>query len=116
MSTLKAKQAIFARRKSRIRAKISGTSERPRLAVFRSNKFIYAQIIDDTKGHTLVATDSQLSKAKTPIEKAREVGIEIAKMAKTAGITRIVFDRGGYLYTGKIKVIADAAREGGLEF
>lgn len=116
MSTLQVKQAIFARRKSRIRAKISGTSERPRLAVFRSNKFIYAQIIDDTKGHTLVAFDSQLSKAKTPVERAREVGIEIAKKAKAAGITKIVFDRGGYLYTGKIKMVADAAREGGLEF
>lgn len=116
MSTLQAKQAVFARRKSRIRAKISGTSERPRLAVFRSNKFMYTQIIDDTKGHTLVAADSQSSKAKTPIEKARELGVEIAKKAKAAGITRVVFDRGGYLYTGKIKIIADAAREGGLEF
>ncbi|MDQ2932948.1 MAG: 50S ribosomal protein L18 [bacterium] len=116
MNTLQKKQAVFARRKTRIRAKISGTSERPRLAVFRSHKYIYAQIIDDTKGHTLASFDSRLSKAKTPVEKAVEVGVEIAKKAKAAQITRVVFDRGGYLYTGKIKMVADAARTGGLEF
>ncbi len=116
MNTIQKKQAIFARRKSRIRAKISGTSERPRLAVFKSHKYIYAQIIDDTKGHTLAAFDSRSSKAKTPVERAKEVGVEIAKKAKAAKIGKVVFDRGGYLYTGKIKMVADAAREGGLEF
>ena len=116
MNILQKKQAIFSRRKSRIRAKISGTSERPRLAIFKSHKYIYAQIIDDTKGNTLVSFDSRQSKAKTPVDRAREVGVEIAKKAKAAKITKIVFDRGGYLYTGKIKMVADAAREGGLEF
>lgn len=116
MNTLQKKQAVFARRKTRIRAKISGTSTRPRLAIFKSRKFIYAQVIDDTKGHTLAAYDSSMSKGKTPIERAKEVGVEIAKKAKTAQITKVVFDRGGYIYTGKIKMVADAAREGGLEF
>ncbi len=116
MNTLQKKQAIFARRKTRIRAKISGTGERPRLAVFKSHKYIYAQIIDDTKGHTLVSTDSRAIKAGTPVEKSKAVGVEIAKKAKAAKITKVVFDRGGNLYTGKIKMVADAAREGGLEF
>ncbi len=116
MNTLQKKQAVFARRKTRIRAKISGTAERPRLAIFKSRKFIYAQVIDDTKGHTLAAYDSSMSKAKTPVERAKEVGVEIAKKAKTVKINKVVFDRGGYIYTGKIKMVADAAREGGLEF
>lgn len=116
MNTLQTKQKIFARRKARIRAKISGTAERPRLSIFKSHKYIYAQIIDDTKGFTLVAFNSSLSKAKTPAERAKEVGIEIANKAKLAKITKIVFDRSGYIYTGKIKMVADAAREGGLEF
>jgi len=116
MNTLQNKQAIFARRKSRIRAKVSGTPERPRLAIFKSHKYIYAQIIDDTKGHTIVAHDSRMSKATTPVERAREVGIELAKKAKAAKVIKVVFDRGGYIYTGKIKMIADAAREGGLQF
>jgi len=116
MNTLEKKHAIFARRKMRIRAKIRGSEERPRLAIFKSHKYIYAQIIDDDKGHTLVSIDSRAVKGKTPIEKAKEVGIEIAKKAKAAKISKVVFDRGGYLYTGKIKVVADAAREGGLEF
>jgi large subunit ribosomal protein L18 len=116
MNTLQKKHAIFARRRTRIRAKISGTAERPRLAVFKSHKYIYAQIIDDTKGHTLAATDSSKSKAKTPVERAKEVGVEIAKKAKAANIVKVVFDRGGFLYTGKIKMVADAAREGGLDF
>ncbi len=116
MNTLQKKQLIFARRKARIRARISGTAERPRLAIFKSHKYLYAQIIDDTKGHTLVAADSRQAKSKKPVEKAKELGIEIAKKAKAAKIGKVVFDRGGFLYTGKIKMIADAAREGGLEF
>lgn len=116
MNTLQKKQAIFARRKTRIRAKIFGTAERPRLAIFKSHKYIYAQIIDDTKGHTLAAFDSKMSKTKTPVERAREVGAEIAKKAKAAKVTKVVFDRGGYIYTGKVKMVADAAREAGLEF
>ncbi len=116
MSTLQNKQAIFARRKARIRAKISGTAERPRLTIFKSHKYTYAQIIDDAKGHTLASTDSRTVKGTTPVERAKEVGAEIAKKAKAAKITKVVFDRNGYLYAGKIKVVADAAREGGLEF
>ena len=116
MNTLQTKQATFARRKARIRVKIRGSAERPRLSIFKSHKFIYAQIINDDKGHTLVAHNSSLSKAKTPVERAKEVGIEIAKKAKAAKVTKVVFDRGGYIYTGKVKMDADAAREGGLEF
>lgn len=116
MSTLKVKQKIFARKKARIRAKISGTAERPRLAIFKSNKYIYVQIINDEKGHTLAMFSSKDGKAKTPADRAKEVGSEIAKKAKAAKITKVVFDRGGYLYTGKVKMVADAAREGGLEF
>ena len=116
MNTIQKKQAVFARRKARIRAKISGTPERPRLSIFKSHKYIYAQVIDDTKGHTLASFDSSKSKAKTPIDRAKDVGMEIAKMAKAAKVGKVVFDRGGYLYTGKIKMVADAAREGGLEF
>jgi large subunit ribosomal protein L18 len=116
MNTLQKKQAIFARRKSRIRAKITGTAERPRLTIFKSHKYIYAQVIDDAKGHTLVSTDSRAVKGKTPVERAKEVGVDIAKKAKAAKIAKVVFDRNGYLYTGKIKTVADAAREGGLEF
>ena len=116
MANLKKKDQIFARRKARIRAKISGTAERPRLAVFKSHKYIYAQIIDDTKGHTLVSFDSKKTVSKKPTERAKEVGVGIAKAALAAKISKVVFDRGGYLYAGKIKVVADAAREGGLKF
>lgn len=116
MNTLEKKHAIFARRKLRIRAKIHGTEERPRLSIFKSHKYIYAQIINDDKGHTLVAFTSKDAKGKTPVERAKEVGIEIAKKAIAAKIGKVVFDRGGYIYTGKIKMVADAAREGGLQF
>ena len=116
MATIQKKQAIFARRKARIRAKITGTAERPRLSVFKSHRYIYAQIIDDTAGRTLVSADTRVSKAAKPVERAKEVGVEIAKKAKAAKITKVVFDRNGYLYIGKIKIVADAAREGGLEF
>jgi large subunit ribosomal protein L18 len=116
MNTIQKKQEIFGRRKARIRAKIHGTEERPRLAVFKSHKYIYAQIINDDKGTTLVSADTRSAKSKTPVERAKEVGVEIAKKAKAAQISKVVFDRGGYLYTGKIKMVADAAREGGLEF
>ncbi len=116
MKTIQKKQLVFARRKARIRAKISGTAERPRLAIFKSHRYIYAQLIDDTKGHTIAAFDSGRSKAKTPTDRAKDVGVEIAKRAKDAKVSKVVFDRGGYLYTGKIKMVADAAREAGLQF
>ena|SRR3989344_2305181 len=107
MNTSKQKQMKIARRHKRIRAKISGTDKRPRVSIFRSNKFIYAQLVDDIKGHTY---------AEAHAEDAKKVGIELAKKAKDLKIIKVVFDRGGYLYTGKIKAVADALREGGLSF
>lgn len=106
-------------RHKRVRGKLSGTSERPRLNVFRSGANIYAQIIDDTKGITLVAASS-LEKGfegkGTTIEAAEKVGQAVAQKAKDKGITTVVFDRGGYLYHGRVKALADGARAAGLEF
>ena len=102
-------------RHNRIRAKISGTSERPRLTVYKSNKYIYAQIIDDTANKTLVAASSLKSNNKTS-DAATAVGKNIAELAKKSNISQVVFDRGGFNYTGKIKLLADAAREAGLKF
>ena len=98
-----------------IRKKISGTSERPRLAVFRSNKEIYAQIIDDVAGNTLASASSSDAKG-TKTEQATVVGKLIAETAKKAGIDTVVFDRGGFLYHGRVKALADSAREAGLKF
>lgn len=107
-------------RHDRIRENLSGTSERPRLCVFRSNANIEAQIIDDTKGVTLVSATSLDKSLKLKnggnIEAAKVVGAELAKRAKKAKISTVVFDRGGYLYHGRVKALAEAAREGGLEF
>lgn len=102
-------------RRRRIRAKVAGTPARPRLSVFKSNKYIYAQLIDDTTGTTIAAASSAASKG-TDSEKAGEVGRTIAKLAKEKNVGKAVFDRGGYIYTGKIKTLAEAAREGGLDF
>jgi large subunit ribosomal protein L18 len=103
--------------KKRIRGKISGTSERPRLTVFRSNKQIYAQVIDDTTGRTLAAASSLKVEEKAPKrEIAAKVGELIARNAQEAGIQAVIFDRNGYLYHGRIKELADAARNGGLKF
>ena len=93
------------RRHAKIRAKIFGTSAMPRLSVFKSNKAIYAQIIDDTKGNTIASSDSRKSKVKTLSEKAKEVGMEIAKIAKEKKVEAVVFDRSGYIYTGVIKIV-----------
>ncbi|MES2986154.1 MAG: 50S ribosomal protein L18 [Patescibacteria group bacterium] len=101
--------------KNRIRSKVSGTAERPRLTVFKSNKAIYAQLIDDVAGKTLAQANSSSMKA-TKMEAATKVGSELAKAAKTAGITKVVFDRNGYIFTGRVLALADAAREAGLEF
>lgn len=103
-------------RQRRVRAKVIGTSEKPRLSVFKSNTAIYAQLVDDSKGQTLASFDSRKSTAKTMTEKASEVGTEIAKLAKTKNIEEIIFDRGGYAYAGNVKALADAAREAGLKF
>ena len=105
--------------KRRIRKIVTGTSEQPRLAVFRSNKEIYAQIINDATGTTLMAASSKQKDIKatgTKTEIASEVGKAIAEKAVKAGITKIAFDRGGYLYHGRVKALAEAAREGGLKF
>ncbi|MEI6553737.1 MAG: 50S ribosomal protein L18 [bacterium] len=104
------------RRRKRIRSKVIGTAERPRLSVFKSNAFIYAQIIDDASGKTLAAASSLKAGKGTKTESSMNVGIEIAKLAKAAGISKVVFDRGGFNYTGRIRAIADGARQGGLEF
>ena len=110
------------RRHRRVRAKISGTPERPRLNVFRSLDHIYAQVIDDMAGHTLVSAstiDSELQDkvaGKAKLEAAKMVGELIAQRAQAAGIQEVVFDRGGYKYHGRVKALADAAREAGLKF
>lgn len=118
MSATKHKRLNLLRRAHRTRAKVRGTSERPRLSVYRSLRHISAQVIDDSTGKTLVsANDVKMDRSgKKPVEIAAAVGAEIAKSAKAAGITAIVFDRGGYKYHGRVKALADAAREGGLEF
>lgn len=114
------KQEKRQRIKYRIRKKLSGTPERPRLCVFRSNKNIFAQLIDDVSGKTLVATSSRVKeiseKKVTKIEQAALVGKAIAEKAKAAGYEAVVFDRNGYLYHGRVKSLAEAAREGGLNF
>jgi large subunit ribosomal protein L18 len=118
MITQNKRNAIRQRIHSRIRAKLSGTGERPRLNVFRSLNHIYAQLIDDQKGETLAAASSLALKAKTGgnLAAAKEIGKAIAERAAEKGIKKVVFDRGGFLYHGRIKALADAAREGGLEF
>lgn len=111
-----------AKRHYRLRNNISGTAERPRLAVFRSNMHIYAQIIDDTVGNTLCAASTLEADVKAKVEKtndieaAKVVGETIAKKALDKGITTVVFDRGGFIYHGKVQALADAAREAGLQF
>ncbi|MCH5248050.1 MAG: 50S ribosomal protein L18 [Muribaculaceae bacterium] len=114
---MKTKQDRRDKIKARIRGKISGVSSRPRMTVFRSNKQIYVQLIDDEAGNTLVSASSKGLEAKgTKSEVAAQVGKEIARKALDAGITTVVFDRNGYLFHGRIKSLADAAREGGLKF
>jgi large subunit ribosomal protein L18 len=113
------KQVIRFKHKKRIRSKVVGTTERPRLVVFRSNANMYAQLVDDSKGHTIAAastTEKELVKAGANIEGSKMVGQLVAKRALAKGIKDVVFDRGGYLYHGKVKALADAAREAGLNF
>ena len=112
------KQARRLRIRRGIRNKISGTADRPRLSVFKSNKGIYAQIIDDVQGHTLASASSFDIGVKnnSTVEKSKDVGMELAKKAVANGIESVVFDRNGYLYHGKVKALAEGAREGGLKF
>lgn len=107
------------RRHVRVRRVVRGSSRRPRLAVFRSNRYIYAQVIDDERGHTVAAASSQeatLRERSLTIETASEVGRLLAERARSAGVSTVVFDRGGYRYHGRVKALADAARQAGLEF
>jgi large subunit ribosomal protein L18 len=114
------KNEIRERVHIRIRKKLRGTTERPRLTVFRSTAHIYAQVIDDTKGVTLVAASSTEKAEKKVtggnLAAAKEIGKRVAERAKESGIVKVVFDRGGYIYHGRVKALADAAREAGLEF
>ena len=122
MINKESRSKIRAKKHLRIRNRFSGTAERPRLAVFRSNNHMYAQIIDDTVGKTLVSASTVQKNVKDQLEKTNDVaaaaylGQVIAKRALEAGISAVVFDRGGFIYQGKIKALADAAREAGLEF
>ncbi|MBQ4058573.1 MAG: 50S ribosomal protein L18 [Lachnospiraceae bacterium] len=122
MINKESRSKIRAKKHLRIRNRFSGTAERPRLAVFRSNNHMYAQIIDDTVGNTLVSASTVQKEVKAELEKTNDVaaaaylGKVIAKKALDKGITTVVFDRGGFIYQGKVKALADAAREAGLEF
>ena len=113
------KKAQRVRRHTRVRGKISGTPERPRLNVFRSNANIYAQIIDDVNGVTLASAstlEKEFEGATGNAEAAKKVGLKLAERAKDKGISAVVFDRGGYIYHGRVKALAEGAREGGLKF
>lgn len=116
MKRLQNKSTKISVRHNRIRAKISGTSDVPRLSVYKSNTSVYGQIIDDSKGVTLAAFSADKAKGKNFVEKSASAGKELAKLAQEKGISKVVFDRGGFIYTGKVKAFADGAREGGLKF
>ena len=122
MVSKKSRTEVRLNKHRKIRNRFAGTAERPRLAVFRSNNHIYAQIIDDTVGNTLVAASTMEKEIKAGVEKTNDVaaaaavGTAIAKKALEKGITQVVFDRGGFIYQGKIQALADAAREAGLVF
>ena len=122
MVSKKSRQEVRLNKHRKLRNRFSGTAERPRLAVFRSNNHMYAQIIDDTVGNTLVSASTLEKDVKAELEKTNNVdaaaylGTVIAKRAQEKGITTVVFDRGGFIYQGKIAALADAAREAGLEF
>ncbi|MEA2405952.1 MAG: large subunit ribosomal protein [Thermoleophilaceae bacterium] len=116
--SIKTKSQSRLRRRRRVRAKVRGTTERPRLSVFRSNRGIQAQVIDDVAGHTLAAvnwTEGDLKSLKS-MEQAKRAGELLAERAKAAGVESVVFDRGGYRYHGRVKALADGARESGLKF
>ncbi|GAC1516237.1 MAG: 50S ribosomal protein L18 [Gemmatimonadaceae bacterium] len=116
MRVAKSRADKRTRRHLRVRKKVNGTAERPRLVVYRSLKHIYAQLVDDTAGRTLITVSDQAVDAGKKTEKSTAVGKQMAERAKASGITKIVFDRAGYQYHGRVKAVADGAREGGLEF
>jgi len=105
--------------RKRIRSKVSGTAERPRMSIYRSNAEVYVQLIDDVKGVTILAAstrDKDFARTGNKVEQAKAIGTEIAKKAIAKGLTTVVFDRGGYLYHGRVQALAEGAREGGLKF
>ncbi len=104
------------RRHNRIRAKVSGTATKPRLSVYRSNKYVYAQLIDDERGVTIAASSTKTASGKGMLEKAKNAGVTLAKTATGLKVKKVVFDRGGFIYTGRVRALAEGAREGGLEF
>lgn len=110
------KTARRTARHARIRARVSGTAERPRLAIFKSNRFVYAQLINDDTHTTIAAVDTRSLKGETPTERAEVLGSTIAELAKKQNLAKVVFDRGGYKYQGIIATVADSARKAGLEF
>ncbi len=118
----KSRAEVRQKKHRRLRNRLAGTTERPRLAVFRSNSHMYVQVIDDTVGHTLASASTVEKEVSAELEKTNNVeaaahlGTVIAKRALDKGVTKVVFDRGGYIYQGKVKALADAAREAGLEF
>ncbi|MHB8651840.1 MAG: 50S ribosomal protein L18 [Minisyncoccota bacterium] len=116
MNTAKTKQYKHMRRHARVRAKISGTAEVPRLSVYKSNRFMYAQLIDDVRGVTIAAASDLSAQGATKVVRAQSVGEELAKAAQSHKIKRVVFDRGGFLYTGRVRALAEGARAGGLTF
>ena len=122
MVSKKSRSVVRVNKHKKLRNRLSGTAECPRLAVFRSNNHMYAQVIDDTVGNTLVSASTLEKEVKSELEKTNNVeaaghlGTVIAKRALDKGITKVVFDRGGFIYQGKVKALADAAREAGLEF
>ena len=114
---MKTNRTPLEKRHRRVRKKVIGSPERPRLAVYRSNRHIYAQVIDDVAGRTLAAASTLVTgDGEDPKAKAKAVGVQLAEKAKAAGVTRVKFDRGGFRYHGRIQALADGAREGGLEF
>lgn len=120
MAPTQRKAELKSRRHARLRQKVSGTTERPRLAVFRSNRHIVAQVIDDTRGHTIAAASTVEASLRTGttgnIEAAKAIGILVAERAKDKGVTAVIFDRGGARYHGRVAALAEAARAAGLEF
>ena len=116
MSTKSDRFRSLDQRHRRVRKKVTGTPDRPRLAVYRSNKHIYAQVIDDVAGRTLAASSTTTASDGARKEQAKKVGLDIAGKAKSAGVTQVTFDRGGFRYHGRVQAVAEGAREGGLEF
>jgi large subunit ribosomal protein L18 len=116
MKTTNQKVLNRERRHARVRARVIGSEARPRLSIYKSNTRLTAQIIDDSKGRTLVSVDSSTEKGKTPRERAEAAATSLAKAAKSKDVSKVVFDRGGFQYIGTVKAFADAARRAGLEF